>query len=437
MARGAPRVFVLTPVREGMNSGALARALVAALRRLYGGQRVAHGAEAAGQGATFVVVEGPLPSTDVNAASGELRHLAVITNTWGGDVSAAARAIALGPGFDDVVVVGASAVAARDFLTTLGLGPHRTHRLDVVDASAMDRLARVVSGRGVGLVLGGGGARTFAHLGALAAFRDAGVPIDLIGGCSGGAIFAGQHALGWSIDRMREAAWQCFVARGGLLLPTFPLLSLISERPFLRILQELFGDARIEDLPIPYFCVSTNLTRRALVVYREGLLRAAVRASMSVPGVAPPHVKGGEVFVDGCVLDPLPVATMRQLGAGVVIGVDVSATDGPSVSDHLDSLPSLGAMLWERVRERMTGRGASTKVVYWWNVALASALAGARRDDGAADLVVRPALGAGGHLDFRQMDTMASIAYRDVTAALGTLGPWPYATPEPPPKDRL
>jgi len=250
---------------------------------------------------------------------------------------------------------------------------------------------------GLGLVLGGGGARTFAHIGVLRAFSDAGVKIDFIGGCSGGAIFAAQHALGWSPRDIRDAAWEHFVARGSLIKATFPLRSLISERPFTRMLEGIFGDARISDTRIPYFCVSTNLTRGETHVHRSGLVRDAVRASMSVPGLAPPAVRDGEIFVDGCVLNAMPVATMRSFGASTVIGVDVSASRGPEVK-----------------------RG---KLPYWWDVMLSAALLGAQRDTSAADVVIKPDLSGSGFLDFARMDEFAAIAYDATRSALSAVKP--------------
>lgn len=317
-------------------------------------------------------------------------------------------------GIDDLVIVGAQHGPLHAACARLSPTATRAHRVDPTDTASIERLGRVLTGRGIGVVLGGGGARTFAHMGVLAAIRDAGVPIDFIGGCSGGAIFAALHALGWSVPRMRAAVWDHFVARGRPISPTIPLLSLISERPFLRILDSLFADAGISDMPIPYFCVSTNLTRGELVVHRKGLVRDAIRASMSVPGLAPPHVENGEIFVDGCVLDAMPVATMRALGAGVVIGIDVSARRGPSVAPHLNRMPSL----WDLVKERMGGQRLQSAVVFWWDVMLSSALLGARRDDAAADLVIRPVLDGSGFLDFHRMDDFSATSYRAVRAAL-------------------
>ncbi|MGH8705918.1 MAG: cyclic nucleotide-binding domain-containing protein [Burkholderiales bacterium] len=188
------------------------------------------------------------------------------------------------------------------------------------------RLARFLTGNAIGAVLGGGGARGFAHIGAIRAFREAGIPIDLIGGTSMGALIAVQPALGWDDATMLEVNRRSFVERRPVTLGdyTVPVYSLVDGRRLDRNLIAPLGDTRIEDLWTGYFCVSSNLTRAEQVVHRDGPVWKAIRASLAVPGVFAPVLEGTDLLVDGGVLNNLPGDVMRQLGGGWVIAVDVS-----------------------------------------------------------------------------------------------------------------
>ncbi|HET9227489.1 MAG TPA: patatin-like phospholipase family protein, partial [Thermoanaerobaculia bacterium] len=189
-----------------------------------------------------------------------------------------------------------------------------------------DRLARFLDGKAVGLVLGGGGARGFAHIGVIRALEEAGIPIDRVGGTSMGAVMAGLFARGfdWK-DMVRLNRWGWVKYRPHKLY-TLPMISLLSSRKAERMLDMMFGDDLIEDLWLNFFCVATNLTRAEVVVHLRGDLERAVGSGMRLPGVVPPAVQNGDLLVDGGVLDNLPTGVMRRLGEGPIIAVDVSAT---------------------------------------------------------------------------------------------------------------
>ncbi len=105
------------------------------------------------------------------------------------------------------------------------------------------------------------------------------------------------------------------------------------------MMKEAFGDVQMEDMLLPFFAVSTNLTSGKLEVHREGMLRHALRASISIPGVMPPVVMNGQVLVDGAVLRNFPSDVMRRLNSGPVVGVDVSMTRGVD-PETLENPPS-------------------------------------------------------------------------------------------------
>jgi predicted acylesterase/phospholipase RssA/CRP-like cAMP-binding protein len=197
----------------------------------------------------------------------------------------------------------------------------------------LQRLARILAGRAVGLVLGGGGARGFAHLGVLRALEELGVPIDMVGGSSIGAPMAACPARLVTASQALTEAEQAF---DSILDYTLPVASLLAGRRITASIERFLGAWDIEDLWVPYFCLSTSLTRVGTVVHRRGNLARAVRASVAIPGVLPPVPYGEELLVDGAVLNNLPVNVMRELNpTGPVIAVDVVPPQGPRVkSDY-------------------------------------------------------------------------------------------------------
>ncbi len=225
-----------------------------------------------------------------------------------------------------------------------GRSVERVYPVRFGNADDYDRLVRFLTGSAVGLVLGGGGARGFAHLGVLRAFEEAGVPVDLIGGNSMGALIGAQYALGASLDDIcRQTLW---FAQGGEH-PTLPVVSLLSGKRLARDLEKLFGEALIERLWRPYFAAACNLTRACTTVQDSGPIWRAVLASNSPAGLLPPVPRGGELLVDGAILDNVPVAAMRtrlgtplemRHGNGTVVAIDVDVQDDLSVEPEMQRL---------------------------------------------------------------------------------------------------
>jgi len=186
-----------------------------------------------------------------------------------------------------------------------------------VDADDLGRLARLLTRRGVGLVLSGGGARGFAHLGVIRALREARVPIDFVGGSSIGSIIAAGVAVGWSDDEMRMRYRRSFVDTNPVNDYTFPFVALTRGRKVSRLLQREYGDVLIEEpAPAFFFCVSANLTTGRALEHRDGRLADALRASVAIPGVMPPAYRGEDVLVDGAAINNLPVDIMHTTHRG-------------------------------------------------------------------------------------------------------------------------
>jgi NTE family protein len=203
------------------------------------------------------------------------------------------------------------------------LSPARLFHCREGSDADIDRLARVLTGQSVGLVLSGGGARAYAHVGAVKALHERGVPIDFLGGVSMGAIVAAGIAMGWDDAEMDERIRRAFVDSSPLDDIAFPLIAMTRGDKVRERLAEHFGDHCIPDLWLPFFCLSANLTTGAYQLHRTGLVREALRASISLPGVLPPVTVDNNVLVDGAVLKNFPADLMRAVQLGPIVGVDV------------------------------------------------------------------------------------------------------------------
>ena len=200
-----------------------------------------------------------------------------------------------------------------------------TQHHHIAEPADFCRVARLLMRRGVGLVLSGGGARGFAHLGIIRALREVKVPIDFLGGASIGAIIAAGVAMGWSDDEMQLRYRRSFVQTNPVNDYTLPFLALTRGKKVSRLLEREYGSALIEDLRFPYFCVSANLTTGRLFEHRRGSVADALRASVAIPGVMPPVFHEQGVLVDGAAINNLPVDVMQGHAPGFVIGCDVGA----------------------------------------------------------------------------------------------------------------
>ena len=200
-------------------------------------------------------------------------------------------------------------------------GQHHHVRLDI--HSDIDRFARLLTGHAVGVVMAGGGARAFSHIGVVKALHASGVPVDQVGGASMGAIVAAAVASRWSAEELAERFRAAFVDTNPLSDYTLPLISLFAGRRVTRLLRLAFGEKEIEDLVLPFFCVTANLTTSNADIHTVGRLWRWLRASVAIPGVIPPFNEAGEVHVDGGVIDNFPVRAMRRLGRGLTVGVDI------------------------------------------------------------------------------------------------------------------
>jgi predicted acylesterase/phospholipase RssA/CRP-like cAMP-binding protein len=207
------------------------------------------------------------------------------------------------------------------------------HHVRIGEQLDIDRLGRIISGTAIGLVLGGGGARGFAHAGIYRALCEHGIPIDWVGGSSIGAVFGAGIAMGWDPQKVEDEARISFVDENPFGDYTFPFVAILRGRRIDRLAQRSFsGD--IEDMLIPFFCVSSDLTSANLTIHERGQLWRAIRASVSLPGVLPPAVDRKHLAVDGGILNNLPVDIMCERSVGKVVAVDLSVAKEYELDYH-------------------------------------------------------------------------------------------------------
>jgi NTE family protein len=304
--------------------------------------------------------------------------------------------------------------AAARWLAAVQPGIPHHHITSPPDIS---RVARMLTGRGVGLVLSGGGARGFAHIGVVKALREARVPIDLVGGTSMGGILGAGVAQCWSVEELKERFHAAFVEAKPLRDYTLPFVSLVSGRKVSRLLRKDCGDIHIEDLPLTFFCVSSNLTTGHCMVHRSGLLWLWLRASVAIPGVLPPVVHKGEVLVDGGTMNNLPVDAMREMGRGPVIGVDVGAdTAFTTDSEEVDVPLPWQLMSWLRVRRH---RPNIFQILWRAGMVNSSAMTAAHREK--TDLLLQPPLAQIDMLNWSAFDRAIAAGYEYAVQRLEAL----------------
>lgn len=174
----------------------------------------------------------------------------------------------------------------------------------------------------VGLALGFGGARGFAHLGVIKVLKEAEIPVDLIAGSSMGALIAAFYAVGIDMNRLYKLS--SAFKRKYYLDFTVPKMGFITGKKLKDFIKVLTHGKNIEELSIPIGVVATDLLTGEKVVFKKGPIANAVRASISIPGIFVPEKYDGRVLVDGGVADRVPVSVAKEMGADIVIAVDVS-----------------------------------------------------------------------------------------------------------------
>jgi len=287
--------------------------------------------------------------------------------------------------------------------------------------SSTARLGRLASGTATGVALSGGGGRSFAQIGALRALAEAGHNLDVVTGTSMGSVVASMFALVADPKNLTEHIEEGF--RGTNVIDyTLPLVSLTSGKGLTEAIIATVGPILIEELTLPFCCLSTNLTTAQLVEHRRGSVADALRASVSLPGVFPPVVVNGELLVDGGVMENLPVGPLvRDSGVGTVLAVDVAPPNGPGSSLAYGSGVSGGQALRHQVsRNRASYPGIANTVMSSMLRSSARARNDALADDNV-DIYLSVNLRGVKLLDFDAISEIAERGYRATVERLESM----------------
>ncbi|MEO1136885.1 MAG: patatin-like phospholipase family protein [Pseudomonadota bacterium] len=310
----------------------------------------------------------------------------------------------------DLVMLHEGAPSGRTADWIEAIGASRV--INIRSEECVDRLSRIISGNSVGVVLSGGGARAYAHIGAVKALREAGVPIDFVCGASMGAVVAACIAMDWPQSEMEARIREAFVESNPLGDHVLPVVALTKGGRVETRLEKHFGETRIEDLTKPFFCVSSDIMNGAVRVHTQGSLRRALRASIALPGILPPVIDDHALLVDGAVVNNFPTDVMSTMHRGPTIGVDV-AREGVIDIEAFRNPP--GFFSWIASH----GFGEAPPIV-----SLLMRSATARREQfespRPANIMIAPAAPGIELRDWKKYDAAVADGYRAAKAALDT-----------------
>lgn len=285
------------------------------------------------------------------------------------------------------------------------------HHLRDGNKADFDRVARFLTGNTIGVVLGGGGARGFAHIGVIRAFHELNIPIDLVGGNSMGALIAAQYAMQWSYQEMIDKT-QKLCLQGDKL--TLPMMSLFSGKKMTKGLLKMFGDRCIEDLWLHFFSVSCNISRATLMTHKNGSLLAAVLNSNTPPGLFPPQIVDGDLLVDGALLNNVPVDVMAKYNAGgIIFAIDVNARE-----DLLDNTGNTGGISgWYLLLNKLNPFAKNIKIPSMIDILSRASIIGglAQRKklmEGVADLYIQPPVNEFSLMAYKDAKKIEQVGYR-------------------------
>lgn len=272
------------------------------------------------------------------------------------------------------------------------------------------RVARCLGDAAIGLVLGGGGARGLAHIGVVRALREAGIPIDMIGGTSMGAVMASLVAMDQDWRQMLETNRDAWLRGKPHKEYSLPFISLIRSRRLDSMAKKIWGEYDIEDLWLNFFCISCNLSTAATMIHERGPLWKAIRASASLPGVFVPVLSDGHILVDGGLVNNLPGDVMRERACRTLIVVDVG-----SEHEFVFKLPEFPSP-WQFLRSRILPFTTRIDVPHIVDVLIrttdVSSSQKTREVRKNADVCLRPPIDAYGVLQFEALDEIAEVGYR-------------------------
>ena len=392
-----PRLVAVVALHRGAPALAVAEEIAAQVRRsmsvVLPGEVGADGLERAERDHDRVVLVAADPAAPWWTACVRQADLLIVVADSGTAIS---PDLDLGRHGCDLVLVGPAPGGAQVRAWNEALGAWRITAATGALSSDLRPVAARIARRSVGVVMAGGGARAFAHLGVLEVLEDAGIAVDRVAGASQGSIVAAAYATGVNARTATEMCYEEFVRQNPYNDYTVPTTSLVRGRRTEKALRRQLTGIHIEELPRQFRCVSTDLQSRSTYVHRSGELTSAVMSSISIPGLFPPRRDGDRLLVDGGVLDNLPVRVLTERDEGPIVAVNIGmggdarppSVDGGSArtAPSRVRIPALGETL---MRSLFIGSGGALQDA---------------RDAGA--LIVTPASMGVGLLEFHQLDRM-------------------------------
>lgn len=448
--RHQAQAFVVVPLHEGAGSAEVARGLAEAFGRVGRVHHITPSAELergsqtseAGGGSDrfdaledaydFLVYEADAtPSSWTRRAFRQADQVIFVANAGASRSQGALEQRLTGePGFgmkrQHLVVLYPAAAVAPDVTSVWRAGRQieRVYPTRAQHTGDYARLARYLTGRAVGVVLGGGGARGFAHLGVLRAMQEANIPVDLVGGNSMGALIGAQFACGLPLNQIRDQTRK--FAEGGEW-PTLPVVSIVSGGRVKRDLRAMFGDIQMDALWTPYFAAACNLTKGGTMVQETGPLWRAVLASNSPAGLFPPVLVDGNLLVDGAILENVPVDAMRmrlgvplekRRGNGTIVAIDVDVQVEMGVDPALERL-SVRSTLKGMVSRKPRSTPGITEILY-----RAGHIGGLHQRAATiaqADQYLEPPVAGFSLMAYSRADEIIEVGYRH---AMETIAQW-------------
>lgn len=311
---------------------------------------------------------------------------------------------------------------ARPHIDTLGHSHYHLRRNTDGDWS---RVARILSGNAVGLVLAGGGARGFSQLGIMQALEEQGISWDYAGGTSIGAVMAAYAAMDLPSSQVQALARKSFSKNPTGDFNWLPLMSVMRGRRLQRVIRDavidvMGGEGGIEDLWKPFFCIASNYSRARADILHKGPLALMLTASVSIPAALPPVLWKGDLLTDGGTFNNYPVDIMRELGAAKVIGVDLRRDRYRPL--EFPQMPSAESLLIDRLtrgRKTQRFRGIPSLPTVVFNVAAMASMAHDKRMRELVDLQFNPDVSRVGMLEWEAFNRVLDIGLKHGREMLG------------------
>lgn len=289
----------------------------------------------------------------------------------------------------------------------------RHFHLELGNKNHIARFLRLLSDTSNGLVLSGGGARGHAHVGVYRALEEHSIPVDHVGGTSIGSVMAGFIAMGYDAQLLHDESRDAFMSN-----PTpskeynwLPVFSLVSGQRLQGLIEQYFGDVQIEDLWLPFYCISSNLTNARMHIHETGSLANAIRASISLPGIFTPAIHEQSLLVDGGIFNNFPIDVMVDKAVGNIIAVSLDSDTEQKI--EFDAFPNQGKYLWNKIRggknEKLNQIPNMMHTLVQSTLINSAALARTWRP--SIDLFFNPDVSEFGLMDWKSFDKIAARGY--------------------------